>query len=203
MANKTKMSGISRKRVNRSNKRDTNSGVIGTPMAWPGSSAIAPGRAYVRLVTEVFSTPDFRALSKDGFTTWSSQLSGVLAPYKFWRVARCDAEVIVTGGAASVYSVAFNVSNAPTIDTSPPAVLNDDYAGVATALLRPKLAPPKGYWDQRPINWYTYSGAGDAAYSPPVSVAGGISLVGTGGASDGVVIGYLVCDIVVEFHTLL
>ncbi len=182
--------------------RAVSNGELGTPTSWPGSSATNPGRAYARMVTEVFSTDDVRALSRDGFITWSSQLHGILTPYKFWRVADCTAEVLPIGGAASVYSVAFNVSNAPTGDTGIISILNDDYAGVATAILRPKLHPPKKFWAERPIDWYNYAAAGEPAYSPPSSIAGAISLSGNGGAVPGTVIAYLVVELVVEFHTL-
>ncbi len=114
-----------------------------------------------------------------------------------------DAEVIVNGGAASPYSVAFNVSNASISDTGVSGVLNDDYAAVSTALLRPKLHVPKQYWDQRPMPWYTYVSSSDPAYTESTAVAGVISLSGSGSTTASDVIGYLVVDLVVEFHTLL
>nr|WRQ65525.1 hypothetical protein [Tolivirales sp.] len=191
-----------KRRATRANKRDVGKGILGMPTAWPGSSAMVPGVASVRMVTEVFSSNDARFLSKDGFATWSSQVTGILSPYRFWRVARCDAEVVISGGAASTYSVAFNVSNAPSGDNGVTAILNDDYAAVSTALLRPKLQPPKMFWDGRPYDWYTFAGAGDTAYSEPNSIAGVVSLSGSGGATSGTVIGYLVLDLVLEFHTL-
>nr|WRQ65490.1 hypothetical protein [Tolivirales sp.] len=185
------------------NVRDLKTGVVGTPVAWPGSSAINPGRAHVRMVTEVFSSDDARFFSKTGFSTWSSQVDGILSPYRFFRVCRADCEVVVAGGAASTYSVAFNVSNSSASDTGASAVLNDDYSGVSTALIRPKLAPPKAYWEHRPLEWYTYTESTSTSYTAPTCVAGVVSLSGSGGASSSTVIGYLVTDLVIEFHTLI
>lgn len=199
---KTKPQRNMRRRSARANKRDVGKGILGMPTAWPGSSAMMPGMASVRMVTEVFSTNDTRFLSKDGFATWSSQVTGILAPYRFWRIARCDVEVVVSGGAASAYSVAFNISNAPSGDGGVAAILNDDYAGVSTALLRPKLQPPKAFWDARPYDWYTYAGTGDSGYGEANCIAGVVSLAGSGGALTSTVIGYLVVDLVLEFHTL-
>lgn len=199
---KTKSRTNGKRKVARANKRDVTQGILGMPVAWPGSSAMMPGKASVRMVTEVFSTNDTRFLSKDGFATWSSQVSGILSPYRFWRIARCDAEVIISGGAASTYSVAFNVSNVPNGDVGITAVLNDDYAAVSTAMLRPKLSPSKAFWDERPYDWYTFLGSGDPSYTEPTTIAGVVSLSGSGGALSTTVIGYLVLDLVLEFHTL-
>nr|WRQ65455.1 hypothetical protein [Tolivirales sp.] len=187
----------------RANARDSTIGILGMPTSWPGSSAIAPGRAYVRMVTEVFPTSDARFFSKTGFSTWSSQLDGILSPYKFFRIASATAEVIVSGGAASTYTVAFNISNASQSDTGTAAVLNDDYSGVSTALIRPTLRPPKAYWDQRSIPWFTYLSSTDSHYNPATAVAGAIALQGSGSSVVSDIIGYLVSDIVVEFHTLV
>jgi len=155
------------------------------------------------MVTEVFSSDDFRAFSKNGFSTWSSQLNGILSPYKFFRVTRCDVEVMPSGGAASTYSIAFNVSNSSDADSGAASVLNDDYAAIATAMVRPKLVAPKAYWDGRPYDWYFYSNPGDPGFQVQTATAGVISLSGTGGASASTVIGYLIVDLEVEFHTLI
>lgn len=193
-----------RRRVRRAaNQRSVDAGVIGMPVAWPGSSAVTPGRAHVRMVTEVFNSVDSRPFSKSGFETWSSQLAGLLSPYKYFRICDVAVEVIVSGGAASPYSVAFNVSNGYTGDTDMNGVLNDDYSAVATAMIRPKLHPPKAYWAGRPVNWNTYSKSGDPNYDGVFAHAGAISLAGTGGTAATDKIGYLIADIVVEFHTLL
>lgn len=176
-------------------------GILGMPTSWPGSSSTTPGRAHARMVTEVFSSDDSRAFSKAGFSTWSSQLDGLLSPYKFFRVCQADVEVVVIGGAASPYSVAFNVSNAPDHDTGIAAVLNDDYSAVSTAMLRPKIRTPMAFWNGRPHEWYYYVNSGAATAFE--MVAGGISLTGSGGATSGTVVGYLVIDLVVEFHTLV
>nr|WRQ65477.1 hypothetical protein [Tolivirales sp.] len=181
---------------------DTARGLVGMPTTWPGSSAALPGRAHVRLVTEVFPTPDKRAFSATGFSTWSSHVDNILSSYQFFRIASADVEVVVSGGAASTYSVAFNVSNASNWDSNPVAVLNDDYAGVATAMVRPKLSTPKAYWDGRSQPWYSYLTDGSTDFKAPTCVAGMISLNGSG-ASETTVIGYLVADLVVEFHTLV
>lgn len=181
---------------------DTARGLVGMPTTWPGSSATMPGRAHVRLVTEVFPTPDKRPFSSTGFATWSSHVHNILSSYQYFRVVSADVEVVVSGGAASTYSVAFNVSNASNWDANPVAVLNDDYAGVATAMVRPKLSTPKAYWDGRSQPWYSYLSDGQTDFKAPYCVAGMISLNGSG-ASETTVIGYLVADLVVEFHTLV
>jgi hypothetical protein len=190
-------------KTKRVNTRSVAKGVLGMPVAWPGSSAANPGRAHIRMVTEVFSSNDLRPFNKFGFETWSSQVAGILTPYRFFRVAEATAEVLVSGGAASPYSVAFNISNNATGDTGIGSVLNDDYSGVSTALIRPKLTPPKSYWDHRPIDWYSYMDSTESGYAAPTCVAGMISLSGSGGATESTVIGYLVVDLVIEFHTLI
>lgn len=206
MANKTKKSNSTRRSrrqgTNGANTRSVQLGVLGMPVAWPGSSAVAPGRAHVRMVTEVFPTTDQRTFSKQGFTTWASQVHNILNSYKFFRVARATAEVLVSGGAASAYSVAFNISNAETSDVGVASLLNDDYAGVSTALLRPTLAPPKAYWDLRSRAWYSYMDGGDSGYIESNCVAGSVSLAGSGATPSTTVIGYLVVDLEIEFHTL-
>jgi hypothetical protein len=193
---------MQKKRVNRkpkrANTRNTTAGVLGMPTAWPGSSAVNPGRAYARMVTEVFSSDDSRPLSRTGFETWSSQIAGILSPYRYFRIVEATAEVVIAGGAASQYSCAFNISNSSSSDSGVVPVLNDDYAAVATAILRPKLKTPKSYWANRPVEWYTYSSSTDIN----LSNAGAISLSGSGGASASTVIGYLVAELVLEFHTL-
>lgn len=188
----------------RANRRNVNDGILGMPTAWPGSSAVTPGRAYVRMVTEVFPTLDTRHFNKAGFATWSSQVSGILAPYKYFRIVRADAEVVLNGGAASTFSVAFNISNAYTTDTTVTSILNDDYSGVSTAMIRPKLAPPASYWAGRPMDWYAFALTTDPGLPPANTVtAGGITLSGSGSAVPTDVIGYLLVDFVIEFHTLL
>ncbi len=191
-----------RKLTNPTNVRDTANGILGMPVAWPGSSAIAPGRANIRMVTEVFSTVDAREFSKSGFQTWSSQIAGILEPYKYFRVEDCSVEVLVVGGTTSNYSVVFNVSNSFTQDSSTTEVLNDDYSALATSLIRPKLRPPKAYWDTRPVDWYTYTAASDPGFSGPMAIAGNITMSGTGGATTSTVIAYLVAEFVLSFHTL-
>ncbi len=198
----TKNNSSKRSRVkNRANRRNADAGVLGMPMAWPGSSAVSPGRAHVRMVTEVFNSLDARTFSKSGFETWSSQVHGILEPYKYFRVCDVAAEVIVNGGAASPFAVAFNLSNSYTTDADVGDILNDDYSAVTTAMIRPKLQPPKTYWAGRPYDWYTYAKSGDNGYSLATSNAGGITLNGTGGTA-GALIGYLIVDLVLEFHTL-
>lgn len=203
MMNNNKTNKPKRQR-SRANARNTAQGVVGMPVAWPGGSAVNPGRTTARMVTEVFSTVDARFLNKTGFATWSSQLSGILGPYKFYRINMVTAEVIVTGGAASTYSVAFNVSNGYTGDGSTANVLNDDYAGVATSTIRPLLNPPRAYWAQRSRPWYEFAAVGDAGVGTPgETTAGVITLSGSGGATAETVIGYLVVELELEFHTLV
>lgn len=202
VANKREKKGRSQNA--RANRRNPADGVLGMPTAWPGSSAIAPGRAYVRMVTEVFPTLDFRSFSKAGFATWSSQITGILTPYKYFRIAMADAEVVVNGGAASPFSVAFNITNAYTTDTSVSGLLNDDYAAVSTAMIRPKLSPPSSYWSGRPMDWYAFALTTDPGLPPSNTItAGSVTLAGTGSAVPTEVIGYLIVDFVLEFHTLL
>lgn len=133
------------------------------------------------------------------FDAWFVQALALLASFKFWRVRSLSIEPMITGGAASKHSIAFNVSNTQSIDVSQADLLNDDYAVISTSLHMPKISPPRGYWDNGSRKWYNV--AGTSAGVPDVS-AGSINYYGSGGEATGTIVGYLVVSLEMEFHTL-
>lgn len=174
---------------------------------FPGSDPMTPGRAMVRVAHAVYSDVLVTNLALSpspvggitAFDTWFVQALSLLASFKFWRVRSLSIEPMITGGAASKHSIAFNVSNTQSTDVAQADLLNDDYAVISTSLHMPKISPPRGYWDNGSRKWYNVSGT--SAGVPDVS-AGSINFYGSGGEAAGTIVGYLVVSLEMEFHTL-
>jgi len=137
------------------------------------------------------------------FNNWFGQARQVLTPYKFFRIVDVKVEAMVDGGAASSYSIAFNASNAYQGDTNFGAVMNDDYAGLCTALTRPVLHPPRSYWRDTQMNWYLATDPDAGNPTSAETVAGCSSIWGSGGETPTTIVGWLVYTMEIEYHTLV
>jgi len=164
-----------------------------------------PGKMSYRATFEVFSAVNhitFSMNATSGFPAWALPLSQMLAAFKYFRVLEVQAAFELTGGAASPYSVVANVSNdAVTNDANAIAILDDAYSGIGTSLAPLFIRPPRSYWREGALNWLSL-------LTPTSNVdmfnsnAGVISLLGSGGAVPGTVIGWCTVDIELEFHTM-
>jgi hypothetical protein len=199
-----------KRRARRSNGGNRNQGgtallrpmQLSNPLVYTGCGPATPGRAKLKSVIEIFNDSKVLYASYGQFDIWFGQARNVLSPFKYWRITDLQVEALVNGGAASPYSVAFNVSNSTDGDSSFGAVMNDDYSGLCTAMSRPVLHPPRHYWRESQMPWYQ---AKDQTGGVPPNgevIAGAISAWGTGGALSTTVIGWLVIDIEIEYHTL-
>ena len=179
-----------------------NSNLIMSPLRNLAFSPSNPGRVSIRSAFEVFNTNGSAAISFNGFSTWSSSLRSILTPFEYFRVNNLSCQARIAGGTASSFSIIYNVTNAPTVDSSSVAILNDDYAAVATASIQPTLQPPKPYWTQGARKWYN---ALDPAtgLSTTDLIAGTISYRGSGGSTAADTVGWLIVDVDIEFHTLV
>lgn len=172
------------------------------PLSYTGSGPATPGRARLKSVIEVFNSSKVLYASYGQFDVWFGQARAVLGPFKYWRIMDMKVEALVDGGAASANSIAFNISNSSDGDTSFGAVMNDDYSGLCTALSRPVLNPPRQYWRESQMPWYQAKNqSGDMPPNGEV-IAGVISLWGSGGANSTTVVGWVVIDLEIEYHTL-
>lgn len=197
---------VKSKRTRRRAQSASQTGIM--PLSrFPGSDPATPGRALVRVAVPVFNGTSVTALALSAtpvasivaFGDWFVQASALLASFRFWRVRSLTIEPMMTGGAGSLHSIAFNVSNTQDTDTGLSDLLNDDYSAMATAVHLPKLTPPRTYWDNGSRKWYNV--VGGSASLPDVA-AGSICYLGSGGATDITVVGYLVVSLEMEFHTL-
>jgi len=179
----------------------------GAVVARPFTSMFSPdrpGRASLRTTFEAIGTLRSLTLANvagvDGFPDWFPQAVSLLTPFSFFRITRLRFVTQISGGAASVYTVAANVTNdSATSDAGALTILNDDFAGVANALRPLVLEPPPGYFQQGSLKWYpTDTNALDIVdYT-----MGSLSMVGFGGAAPDTVIGWHTVDVEIEFHTL-
>lgn len=174
---------------------------------FPGSDPSMPGRALVRVaVPAIVTTPGNLVLNISAtpvggsvsFATWFPQADRILSNFAYFRVRHLSVTPIVAGGAGSLYSIAFNVSNNYGVDNGTIEVLDDDYAAMATALHLPVLAPPRAYWDNGARKWYNTIGI--SAGMPDVS-AGSINVQCSGASLDSNV-GWLMVQMEMEYHTL-
>lgn len=161
-----------------------------------------PGRASLRTTFEAIGTARGLLLSNvmsGGYSDWFPQMVAILTPFCLFRITRLRFVTQVTGGAASLYTVAGNVTNDYTsADTNALSILNDDFAGVANAVHPLVLEPPSGYFQQGSLKWYPTQGPGTAADTSQ----GTLSMIGFGGDIPATVLGWHTVDVEVEFHTL-
>jgi len=177
----------------------------GSPMSRLGFGPTNPGRVTVRGVVEVFNGNASIALAYQGFTAWCAQARSVLTPFEYFRIVDMDLSMKIAGGTASANSIVYNLTNscANAADGGGVAILNDDFAAIASAATDIHLRPPQSYWTQGSRKWYR---AIDAAGGFPAAediIAGSSSYFGSGGLTGATVIGWLVAEMTMEFHTLL
>lgn len=204
----TRNNAIKQKKKSKSNamrKNRQGMGLLTTPMTQLRFSPSNPGRVLVRGALEVFNGDTARFLSYLDFNTWFPQARNLLTAFEYFRVSEANITVRVAGGTSSAHSVVFNVSNSPSssADTGAVAVLNDDYAAIASAALSPSLHPPRAYWTQGARQWYR---AVDPTAAVPVAedrIPGSVSYSASGGASGTIVVAWLVVELELEFHTLV
>lgn len=178
--------------------------IYNSPSMYTGSGPINPGRAHLRSVIEVKNGSAINFMSYQSFNLWWGQARQVLGPYSYFRIVDFSAEAMVDGGAASPYSIAFNVSNNPFGDNNFGGVMNDDYSGLCTALSRPVVHPPRSYWRDLSQNWRL--AIDPISTNNPTDVErinGSSSVWGSGGEADETIIGWLVYTMEIEYHTLL
>jgi len=158
-----------------------------------------PGQVSLKGVIAVDSTTSGLYLSYSGFAIWSPQALAILTPFEFWRVKGFSVQALIAGGNISPYNVAFNLTNSPaTPDSSVVSILDDDYAAIANASVQPILRPPNAYWDQGSRVWYRA-----IAGTTSEHIAGSIAINGTGGATAATVVGWMMIEMLLEFHTLV
>ena len=162
-----------------------------------------PGRVMIRGVFEVLSVGGSASFSYTSFATWSSSARALLTPFMYFRVNQVKVRARIAGGTSSTHSILFNISNVAYVDTSAVAILNDDYSAVATAAVQPILSPPTSYWKQGARTWYNSVDEVDDVPSAIDRIAGTISYEGTGGALPGTVVGWMIVDMELQFHTLI
>jgi len=162
-----------------------------------------PGRVMIRGVFEVLSSTGSATLSYTGFNSWSGSARSLLTPFMYFRVNQLKVRARIAGGTSSAHSIIFNVSNAAYSDVSAVAILNDDYSAVATAAVQPVLSPPVSYWKQGARTWYNSVDETADVPTPIDRIAGCISYEGTGGIAPSTVVGWLIVDMELQFHTLV
>lgn len=189
-----------RRRSRRANTDNRN--VLVNPMTQLRFSPTNPGRVLLRGVVELFNGSTILVLSYTNFNAWFSQARSVLLPFAYFRVNDAKVSVKITGGTASACSAVYNISNAPDSDGSAVAILNDDYAAMASAGVSPTIHPPTIYWKEGSRVWYR---AVDQVAGAPTNedlVAGTVCINGSGGATGVTVIGWAVVEVELQFHTL-
>lgn len=199
-----------RNRTQQVRRRATNEDVlIRQPLMSLMYNPTNPGRAVMRGAVEMFNGAAEYKISYKSFEGWCNPARSLLVPFQYFRVTDVVVRPRVAGGAASAYSLAYNVSNNVIADTSTTAILDDDYAAVANAMVQPVLRPPQRYWQEGARTWYT--AVDPTNPTPPVPatplpqelVAGTISAFGSGGDEPTTVIGWMIIEFVLEFHTLV
>lgn len=168
---------------------------------YPGRDPTTPGRAHLRAIVELKGGQQALAFSYVDFNTWFAYARNILTPYHYFRVAEASVQVTPSGGAASLVTTAFNISNDVKGDTTALSILNDDYCAVSNALVRPVLRPPRSFWTMGARTWYNALDPVSGVPTESDCIAGAISL-DTAGAGAGVACGYILVECVLEFHTL-
>lgn len=181
---------------------NANSGALMAPVRGLSFHPTNPGRVSIRSAFEVFNTFGSSLLSYQGFNIWAGNVRSLLTPFQYFRVADVSVQARIAGGTSSPFSIIYNLSNSANVDASSVAILNDDYSAVATASVQPSLRPPRVYWNQGARKWYN---AVDSTVDVSVIdlVAGTISFRGTGGTLTTDVVGWLIVEMDIEFHTLV
>lgn len=183
-------------------QRRQQEGVLNTPIRTLSFSPSNPGRALVRGSIELRNGSGVFGFGYTSFGDWCGQARSLLGPFSYFRVERATVKVCVAGGTASAHSVAFNISNSYRGDSNTVAVLNDDYAALATAASMPTIVAPASYWAGRSRMWFA---AVDPVAGVPAEndlVAGVVSCYGSGGADGTVVVGWAIIEMDLTFHTL-
>jgi len=193
-------------RNKRRSKRQAKNGDIltGYVVSRPFTAALTPdnpGHASIRSTFEVKSALDYIVMSLDtvkGFPVWAPKVNNLLATFNYWRPTAIRVTYTVIGGAASTYYIVGNLTNDNSShDLTELAVLDDDFAGVASSVQPLVLQPSPTYWKMGITNWYN-----TAFGSGLVSCAGAATYIGGGGALPTTVVGWCTVDLDVEFHTL-
>lgn len=184
-------------------------GIGGSPFRSLMYNPTNPGRAVMRGAIEVFNGPSAYRLSYKSFNDWCGPARSLLVPFQFFRVTDVVVKPMIAGGTSSAHTMAFNVSNNNFVDITAVSVLDDDYAAVVNAAIAPVLRPPQIYWKGGSRNWYSAQdptiGTPPIPDSPPPQelIAGSVSVFGAGGALPSTIIGWMVIEFVLEFHTLV
>ncbi len=182
--------------------------LISAPMRTPtmqyvGRDASTPGVAFLRTSTTLLVGQQVFNIVFTDFATWFPYANSLLSSYRYFRVRNARVQVLPTGGAASLTSSAFNITNDDYNDGTAVNILNDDYAAIANAITRPVLQPPRRYWDMGNRTWYM--SVNPAAGLPVLEdlSAGTINIDTTSGVLvAGTPVGYITVEMEFEFHTL-
>lgn len=171
-------------------------------MLYAGRSPSTPGRASVRTVVPLKGGQQAFALSYEAFSSWFAYARNILGPYRYFRIVDLKVQVLPSGGAASVITTAFNVTNDTFLDEGAIAIMNDDYCAIANAITRPVLRPPSKFWREAAREWYLSIDSVAGLPSTIDRVAGAIN-TDTAGVAAGVECGYITAEMAFEFHTLM
>jgi hypothetical protein len=161
----------------------------------------SPGRVRVKTCVDVVNAVSYFTLSYSNFSAWCGQARNILTPFQYFRVVEFTSTVIVSGGAVSPYSVAFNLSNSNSHDTSTAGILDDDYSAYANALVQPLLQVPRSYLLDGARTWYNATDADPPSVIDRVQATMGYS--GSGGDEVTDIIAIAVVEMVIEFHTMV
>lgn len=172
-------------------------------------TASNPGIARIRGAFEVPGDAtghkiNFSTDMPGGFTDWCGQAHSLLTPFMFFRLSDVSVRAEISGGAATTNAIMFNVSNNGwSGDSAPTSILDDDYATVTTATHNATLRPPMQYWRDGARNWYL--AVAQVSSQPGVVDLNPATVSYRGDGIGGVpapLAGWLIIDMVIQFHTL-
>lgn len=162
-----------------------------------------PGCTRIRSTVELNGNSTSFAFTYTDFQNWAGNIRSILTPFAYFRVCDVRVSVLVGAGSSSPYTILFNISNGLDADTSPVAILNDDYSAIATSLVQPVLYPGRRYWKQGVTNWLFASDASGGTPTLAERSAGIINVAAQGATLPATVVGWLTVDMEIEFHTLV
>lgn len=193
-----------KKRTKTKQPRQPGAGDLSAPMRSLTFREGNPGRARLRGAVELVNGVRSVFLSYEALQTWFPKASSLLTPFVFFRIAEMEVSVRVAGGAGSAYSVVYNVSNTYQSDTTAVTILDDDFSALSTGAMTSSLRPPASFWRDGARRWYNVAvqSGGEPSNIDLTPASIGTYASGAATTTPATVVGWLIVDVVLEFHTL-
>lgn len=196
---------VSKNARRRNKNKNKNKQPEGEMIMWmPGRNRVGAAtiKTAVPINTTAAATLATASMSYNGFGYWAGKAQDVLRPFEWFRVTGLRIKATVVGGAASTAMVYISASRDSYANSNLINMLNDENVICVNSVLSPTINLPASYWKQRNQPWYE---AVDITADPPtIKTAGHIEWYSPASTAypDGTLVGYVMVEIDLEFHTI-